>query len=142
MTMVSRRFQHRPFQKPTQPKARQFVASEHRVVTDVSGVDIVGLDGMRLTQESHILSNPGKLAWFRISIVLPGDVTHKANVYDPGKFIFDQKPPRVIVTQLNKYWYPVFESYISAGATGAWDFDLSTFDRDYMASRLADYVKL
>ena len=133
--MVSRRFQHRPFHKPTQPKARQFADSRHRVVVDIRGIDIVGLDGMRITQESHILSNPGKLAWFKISIVLQGE-----NVYDPSKFLFNQ--PRAIVTQLNKYWYPVFESWIAAGATGAWDFDLTTGDRDYMASRLTDYVKL
>lgn len=51
-------------------------------------------------------------------------------------------PPRAIVTQLNKYWYPVCESYISSGAMGAWDFDLTISDRDYIASRLADYIKL
>lgn len=85
--MVPRR-SHRQY-RPTQPKARQFIDKSYRVIQDVRSIDIVGLDGTHITQESHILSNPGKLAWFRVAIAIQGDGVYDLNDFSLIKIRID-----------------------------------------------------
>lgn len=117
-------------------KSRVFVDGGQTIL-GVKGISVVSFDGEYITEQIY---NPNKLVWFLVELDLPGTGIKERDMFAMGIY----KPRRAIITQLNKYWYPVYAgNTVKSLSHIEWDhINLTTGDKEHMASRVKDFIQL